>query len=174
MADITQIKVGSTTYDLKDNNAVHLSDDTVELTCNHSTTSASYRLLMTAESGTGTGNATTLNSIISSKMYANPSTGKITAQSFHAASDLRLKENIKDFIPKNSILDLPIVEFDFKDSGSHQIGCIAQDLQKLFPELVESNEEGYLSIAENKLVYLCLLEIKKLKAELEVLKANKE
>ena len=107
-------------------------------------------------------------------LYANPSTGQITATSFYASSDLRLKENIKDYTPDKSILDLPIVEFDFKESKSHQIGCIAQDLQNLFPELVNTNENGYLTIAENKLVYLCILEIKKLKAELEALKMSKE
>jgi hypothetical protein len=107
-------------------------------------------------------------------LYANPSSGQITATAFYASSDSRLKENIKDYTPDNSILDLPIVEFDFKESKSHQIGCIAQDLQNLFPELVNTNEDGYLSIAENKLVYLCILEIKKLKAELEALKMSKE
>ena len=73
-----------------------------------------------------------------------------------------MKENIKEFEPKNSILNLPVVEFDFKDSNIHQIGCIAQDLQKICPELVTTNADGYLSISENKLSYLLLLELKKL------------
>lgn len=100
--------------------------------------------------------------------------GQMTAESFYASSDLKLKENIKDYTPDNSILDLPIVEFDFKESKSHQIGCIAQDLQNLFPELVSTSENDYLTIAENKLVYLCILEIKKLRAELDALKMNKK
>lgn len=84
------------------------------------------------------------------------------ATAFYASSDKRLKENIKEFEPKNSILNLPVVEFDFKDSNIHQIGCIAQDLQKICPELVTTNADGYLSISENKLSYLLLLELKKL------------
>ena len=84
------------------------------------------------------------------------------ATAFYASSDKRLKKNIKEFEPKNSILNLPVVEFDFKDSNIHQIGCIAQDLQKICPELVTTNADGYLSISENKLSYLLLLELKKL------------
>jgi hypothetical protein len=93
-------------------------------------------------------------------------TGQLTAPSFYASSDRRLKENIKEFKPQKSILELPIVEFDFKDSKSHQIGCIAQDLQEICPEIVNTNEDGYLSINENKIVYLLLDEVKKLKSEL--------
>lgn len=102
------------------------------------------------------------------KLYCNSA----YAETFYASSDLRLKENIKEFSPQKSILDLPVVEFDFKDSGKHQIGCIAQDLQKLFPELVETKDNGYLTIAENKLVYLLLLEVKKLNAKIESLSTN--
>jgi hypothetical protein len=103
-----------------------------------------------------------------------PKDGQITATSFYATSDRRKKENIKEFIPKKSILDLPVVEFDFKDSGSHQIGCIAQDLQEICPEIVNINDDGYLSINESKLSYLLLLELKKLREEFEAYKASKE
>jgi hypothetical protein len=97
----------------------------------------------------------------------------VEADSFCARSDLRLKENITEFKPQNSILELPIVEFDFKKSGEHQIGCIAQDLQKICPEIVEQGPDGFLKIQESKIVYLLLDEVKKLKAELEQLKEEK-
>ena len=95
---------------------------------------------------------------------------QIKATSFYATSDKRLKENIVDYTPENSILDLPIKEFDFKSDGSHHIGCIAQDLQKICPELVQEDKDGYLSIEESKLIYLLLNEVKLLKAEVEELK----
>ena len=95
---------------------------------------------------------------------------QIKATSFYATSDERLKENIVDYVPENSILDLPVKEFDFKSDGSHHIGCIAQDLQKICPEVVQEGKDGYLSIEENKLVYLLLNEVKLLKAEVEKLK----
>jgi hypothetical protein len=101
-----------------------------------------------------------------------PKAGQIKATTFYATSDKRLKENIKPFNPKKSILELPVVEFDFKNSGVHQIGCLAQDLQEICPEIVSKGDDGYLSINESKIVYLLLDEVKKLKAEVEDLKAK--
>lgn len=91
----------------------------------------------------------------------------VSSKAFNALSDIRLKTNIKSYKPTNSILDLDVKEYDWISDGKHAIGCIAQDLQKLFPELVHSNADGILSIEENKLVYLLLLELKKLKEQIK-------
>ena len=108
----------------------------------------------------------------SSTDYGFITGGKVEAQWFNATSDLRLKENIKSFEPHKSILDLPVVEFDYKKDGSHHIGCIAQDLQEICPEIVHENIDGYLTIEENKIVYLLLEEVKELKKELKMLKGE--
>lgn len=94
----------------------------------------------------------------------------VTATNFYATSDRRLKENIVDYKYHDSILDLTVKEFDYKESGIHAIGFIAQELQEKFPELVKEDEKGYLSISENKLVYLLLEEVKMLKEEIKKLK----
>lgn len=94
----------------------------------------------------------------------------ITANTFNATSDERLKESIKTFEPHKSILELPVVEFDYKSDKTHHIGCIAQDLKEICPEIVHTNKEGYLTIEENKLVYLLLDEVKKLRKEIDELK----
>lgn len=100
--------------------------------------------------------------------------GTIEASSFNASSDKRLKENIKSFNCENSILDLPIYTFNFKsdDNKIKHVGCLAQDLQKICPELVHENGDGYLSIEENKLVYLLLDEVKQLKEKLKDLEVR--
>ena len=95
---------------------------------------------------------------------------RITASSFSARSDRRLKENLIIFNPQKSILDLPIYKYDFINGEKEQIGCMAQDLQEICPELINIDEKGYLSIKESKIVYLLINEIKKLKNEVEVLK----
>lgn len=95
---------------------------------------------------------------------------QVDANSFTARSDKRLKENIKEFEAQKSILDLPIVEFDYKKTGEHSIGCLAQDLQEICPELVKEDENGYLSIHESKIIYLLLQELKSQKEELGNLK----
>lgn len=115
-----------------------------------------------------------LNLSVANSTYVRKSgdkmTGALQAPSFNATSDRRLKENIVDYTPKKSILDLPIKEFDYKNSNIHTIGCIAQDLQEICPEIVNEGEDGYLSIQESKLIYLLLDEVKKLKKEVEELK----
>lgn len=95
------------------------------------------------------------------------------SKSFAASSDARLKTNIKKYKCEKSILDLPVYNFDFIDGPKNNIGCLAQDLQKICPEIVhEDAETGYLSIEESKLVYLLLQEIKELKAEVKALKGE--
>ena len=97
----------------------------------------------------------------------------VTATAYYATSDVRLKKNFKKLITKQSILDLPIYIFDFIDGNKNQVGCIAQDLQKICPEIVTTDEKGYLSIQENKIVYLLIDEVKKLQTEINELKKGK-
>ena len=97
-------------------------------------------------------------------------TATITAKTFFANSDAVLKENITPFKSTKSILDLPIYSYNFINEDESQIGCLAQDLQKLYPELVSKDAHGFLAIQENKLVYLLLDEVKKLKEEIKSLK----
>lgn len=100
--------------------------------------------------------------------------GVITAQSFDAKSDKRLKENIEKYSPKQSVLDLPVYSYNFiNDTNKTQhIGCLAQDLQKICPEIVREDDKGFLSIEENKIVYLLLEEVKKLNMKVKDLEAK--
>lgn len=100
------------------------------------------------------------------------STGTIEAVKFNATSDKRLKTNITEFKPKRSILDLKVKKFDFIGGPKNQIGCLAQDLQAICPEIVNERADGYLSIQESKLIYLLLEEVKQLRFELDSLTAN--
>lgn len=110
-------------------------------------------------------------SVISSPYYASiTNTGQIKASSFNAMSDSRLKNNFREYKTNKSILDLPIYKFDFNNGLKDQIGCKAQDLQEICPEIVNEGSDGYLSIQESKIVYLLIEEIKELKKEIEYLK----
>ena len=97
---------------------------------------------------------------------------------YGSPSDKRLKENIK---PIESALDkvekLQGVTFDWKESDSildikQDIGFIAQDVQKVIPELVRENEDGMLSMRHQGIAPILLEAIKELKAEIEELKLN--
>lgn len=98
-------------------------------------------------------------------------TSTIKARTFNATSDFRKKTNISEYSCKKSILDLPIKSFEYLDDKNHSkyIGCIAQDLQEICPEIVNADKDGFLTIQENKLVYLLLQEVKALKKQIEKL-----
>ena len=105
-------------------------------------------------------------------MYWNPSDNSLTCSIFRATSDRRLKENIKEYVCEKSILDLPIYEFDYKNSKGHTIGCMAQDLQEICPQIVSEDIDGYLHIEESKIIYLLLEEVKKLKNRMDLIINN--
>ena len=95
---------------------------------------------------------------------------------YGAPSDRRYKENIK---PIESALDkamqLQGVTFDWKDSESildikEDIGFIAQDVEKVLPELVRDNGKGNLSLRYQGITPILLEAIKELKSEIEELK----
>ena len=100
--------------------------------------------------------------------------GNISAQSFNALSDKRLKENIVEYSPNKSILDLPIYSYNFisDEKKTKKIGCLAQDLKEICPEIVKEDNNGYLSIEENKIIYLLLDEVKKLKKRVDELEVK--
>ena len=98
---------------------------------------------------------------------------------YGSPSDIRLKENIK---PIESALDkvskLQGVTFNWKKSDSildikEDVGFIAQDVQKVIPELVRENKDGMLSMRHQGIAPILLEAIKELKAEIEELKSNK-
>lgn len=149
-------------------------------------TSASFKL-WASNSANSKGIPQLLSSVYWNPLASNLSvggsistTGVVTvgqtceAKSFNASSDRRLKENIVDYSCEKSILDLPIKRFDFIDGPKNQIGCIAQDLREICPEIAHEGEDGYLSIQESKIVYLLLQEVKKLRAEVDELKGSQK
>ena len=104
--------------------------------------------------------------------YNDIASGCFTAASFNAMSDARLKENFILLTSEKSILDLPTYKFDFINGAKNQIGCKAQDLQEICPEIVDEGSDGYLSIQESKIIYLLLEEVKKLRKEVDELRGE--
>ncbi len=92
------------------------------------------------------------------------------------SSDIRWKKNITaitDILP--SILKLNPVSYElraeeFPDMGfvpGEQIGLIAQDLEKVFPQLVNTDNNGYKAIAYDKLSSLLVEAIKEQQEQIE-------
>jgi hypothetical protein len=83
-------------------------------------------------------------------VYNGTTTGRYTTSGWTHISDIRLKENITSVSDVLSdVLKLQGVRFNFSSDNSktQQIGFIAQDVEKIFPEFVVSDSDGYKSIA---------------------------
>ena len=87
-----------------------------------------------------------------------------------AYSDKKLKKNIKT-LDGSKVFDMRGVSFTRKDTGRNGSGVIAQELQKIAPELVlETNET--LGVAYGNLTGYLIEAVKELKAEIDELKKN--
>jgi hypothetical protein len=62
-------------------------------------------------------------------------------------SDLRLKEDIRPIDNALSrVNNIDGVYFTYKDTKEKSIGVIAQEIQKILPEVVSEDNNGYLSV----------------------------
>lgn len=116
-------------------------------------------------------------------IYGTGTIGNSTG-SYGAFSDARLKENIVDATNKLSdVLKLRVRNFNLKtEPGFKQIGFVAQELEEVFPALVEDtvdrDHEGNALSSTTKAVKTTVLipilvkAIQELKAELDELKAK--
>ena len=83
------------------------------------------------------------------------------------ASDSRYKKEIQT-LPSalQNILSLRGVSYYWKDrdDNAQQIGVIAQEVEKIYPQLVHTNEDGYKSVAYSNLVAPLIEAVKELHA----------
>ncbi len=83
------------------------------------------------------------------------------------SSDERLKTNVEEIKDALDIIsEVKGVRFDWIDESKgtdRQIGLIAQEVEKVMPELVAENKDGFKSIAYGKLTSVLVECVKELK-----------
>lgn len=103
----------------------------------------------------------------------------VTGFSWTSWSDIRFKKNIEKISGVSEKIEkIDAVKFDwniekFPKKGfpkGRQIGLIAQDVEKEFPELVTTDSEGYKSVSYEKLTAVLLEAIKEQRKEIDMLK----
>lgn len=72
------------------------------------------------------------------------------------SSDIRLKENVKDLESKGS---LRIAEFDWKNGNGHSYGFIADEVEKIYPDMVSEDSSGYKVLNYNAAMCAKLAEL---------------
>jgi hypothetical protein len=98
------------------------------------------------------------------------------ASGVYESSDERLKDFGNDIeVDLDKLAQLPKKYFNWKNSNDNtQIGTSAQELEKLYPELVTVTEDGYLNVAYDKLSIIALAGIDKLNEKINSLESRLE
>ena len=133
---------------------------------NDTTTNSTYYPVFTT---TTTGTMTTAN-VSTTSLYYTPSTGTLNAVIFNSLSDELMKENIINITNGLAVLkQVNAVEYDWKDSGKHSSGVIAQQIESIIPYLVETNDQGVKSVNYSGLIAFLIGAVKELSEKVEQL-----
>lgn len=109
--------------------------------------------------------------VSSTKLYFNPSTGTLSATVMTSISDRNVKENIVTI--ENALsktLSLRGVNYTLKDTQQKSIGVIAQEVEEILPEVVNTSDDGTKSVQYGNMIGLLIEAIKEQQSEIEELK----
>ena len=125
------------------------------------TTSAAFRDLYIRSIGCGVNAAGTQGEIIAQT--------KVTSAAFFYSSDAALKEDIQTIEnPLEKVQQLRGVSYKWKDTGRKDIGLVANEVQKVLPELVADGEHKTMDYGH--MIGLLVEAIKEQQKEIEELK----
>jgi hypothetical protein len=138
------------------------------------------------------------NNVMRWRIYNNPGSGSDliildqgqdngvalyqNTNSWASASDERLKNNVQSLSVLGRLSHYRAVSFDWRSDGRHDVGVIAQELDKVFPELVRRgdaralqnhrlDQRGIWSVDYSKLGAVALGGVKELHVEVSALRA---
>ena len=111
--------------------------------------------------------------VSSTKLTYNPSTGALSSTSHVSSSDVRLKDNIKTI--ENGLTKLEELRgVSYTRNNQPEIGVIAQEVETIIPEVVQTGEDGYKTVSYGNMIGLLIEAVKELSNEVNKLKAIKE
>jgi len=88
-------------------------------------------------------------------------TGIMTATDFNTTSDASLKTNINVIDSAiDKIVKINGVSFDWKETGNSSAGVIAQEVEQVFPQVINEGEGGIKSVNYNGLIGLLIEAVK--------------
>jgi hypothetical protein len=171
-------------YSTSPNNQFKLAGTAPGLTINNTITSPTIGGALGActsandfITGTAAGDMILINQFTGNKLYITNYSGGVYltqgATSWTANSDIRIK-NINSHITNavEKLSTLQTINFCYKDdiSKKENLGLIAQEVEMVFPELIETNNDGILGVRYTELIPVLIEAIKELKQELDKIK----
>lgn len=185
--NLTVARNGSTIEGVADNLTLNITGVTVELIYDGSTwqvTASSNIGAIGATSNINAANDTTTSilypimvagpssdqpaKVTTTKLYFSASTGDLSATNFNSLSDVSLKTDIVEVEQAiEKIRSFRGVNFKWLDSGRSGMGVIAQEVEKVLPELVNYTPSGKKAVSYNGLIGVLIQAIKHLDEELQ-------
>jgi hypothetical protein len=143
------------------------------------TISGSSQVVLSSTTGGGTSANVQFGSL-GIGMAASGTSGRIDATNdivAYSSSDIRFKENITPIdSPLNKITKIGGYTYDWKEENKiehgyegNDIGVIAQEIEEVLPQLVQTRESGYKAVKYDKLVALLIEGIKEQQSQIEEL-----
>jgi hypothetical protein len=118
-------------------NTANIANSKVVTITNDTTSDKTIYLLLSDQ----TSNNLITSNVSTTKLYFNPSTGTLSSTNYNSLSDVNLKNNIITIVnPIETIKQIDGVSFNWNDNGNKSYGVIAQELEKILPELVEGDD----------------------------------
>jgi hypothetical protein len=152
---VTQSAAGSSGARFHASNASY-TNDIVQISCARSGATTEYNAFTVFD------NNTTL------KMLIRPNGNLLNSNnSYGSLSDISLKENIVDATPKlDGLMQVKVRNYNLKDdvNKTKQIGVIAQELETVFPSMIETDGDGIKAVKYSVFVPMLIKAIQELKA----------
>jgi hypothetical protein len=136
------------------------------ITNDTSTNATYYPIFTTATSGT-----ISAANVSSSKLYFNPSTGDMSATNFNSLSDITYKTNVEPILNGMIVVtNIEPVSFNWIESGKKAYGVIAQEIEKILPEIVTTNADGTKTVSYDQIIPFLVSAIQDLNRQIQELK----
>ena len=110
-----------------------------------------------------------------SKKFETTSSGvtvtcDVSATNFNSTSDATLKTNVETLTNSLDVVrSLRGVSFDWIADGSSEVGVIAQEVEDVLPDVVNTNEDGIKSVKYGNIVAVLIEAIKEQQAQIDQL-----
>ena len=99
--------------------------------------------------------------------------GTVNAANFNTTSDATLKTNVETLSGSlDAVMSMRGVSFDWIESGKSEVGVIAQEIEEIIPDLVNTNEQGIKSVKYGNMVAVLIEAIKDQQKRIEALEAQ--
>ena len=178
MNEINSTNINSTTGNIGEITSTKVTADVIDtnnLTLNEITSSNGFideieNILLNSENIIAEKlESTTI--ISTNNTFTNAICDDLQAKNFTVVSDIRRKYDIEYNNRSSEFLDnINQVTFKYNGDTKNHIGFIAQEIEKYYPELIEKDDKGFLSVKYVEMIPLLLNYNKNLKSEIEKIK----